>query len=229
MVGLETENGSAKSLMVYLARGLHAAEFPLLSDRQLGLLVVQSLPGAGIWEGSGQPVEFRHGQRVAFAHDGECRHYCMAGLNRHAAIVIYWNTAHLGEVFRQRKYTSLTVEPELLTHILPLGWAHILLTGRIPVAKAPVATLVYDSAPYRNRPVKEFLLEASGECRRSPGERSGPGPLQFRLPWSYGTSEPLVIRATTFRRQAILTWQDWQPQPAAWVSSCRAISSRRRP
>ena len=65
----------------------------------------------------------------------------MAGLNLHAAIVIYWNTAHLGEVFRQRKHTSLTFEPELLTHILPLGWAHILLTGRIPVAKAPIATL----------------------------------------------------------------------------------------
>ena len=71
----------------------------------------------------------------------------MTGLNLLAAFAIYWNTAHLGEVFRQRKHTSLTVEPELLTHILPLGWAHILLTGRIPVAKAPIATLTYDSAP----------------------------------------------------------------------------------
>ena len=128
MVGLETENSSAKSLMVYLARGLHAAEFPPLSDRQLGLLVVQSLPGAGISEGSGQPVEFRHGQRVAFAHDGECRHYCMAGLNRHAAIVIYWitATAHIGKAVRQRKLDGLTVEPELLAHMSPFGWARIL-------------------------------------------------------------------------------------------------------
>ena len=28
-----------------------------------------------------------------------------------------------------RKHAGLTVEPELLAHISPLGWAHILLTG----------------------------------------------------------------------------------------------------
>ena len=59
----------------------------------------------------------------------EGQHYRMAGLNLLAAIVIYWNTAHLGEVVRQRKHAGLTVEPELLAHISPLGWAHILLTG----------------------------------------------------------------------------------------------------
>ena len=63
---------------------MHAAEFPLLSVRQFGLL---------------------------------------------AAIVIYWNTVHLGEAVRQRKRAGLTVEPELLAHISPLGWAHVLLTG----------------------------------------------------------------------------------------------------
>ena len=59
----------------------------------------------------------------------EAQHYRMAGLNLLAAIVIYWNTAHLGEAVRQRKHAGLTVEPELLAHISPLGWAHILLTG----------------------------------------------------------------------------------------------------
>ena len=59
----------------------------------------------------------------------EGQHYRMAGLNLLAAIVIYWNTAHLGEAVRQRKHADLTVEPELLAHISPLGWAHILLTG----------------------------------------------------------------------------------------------------
>ena len=49
----------------------------------------------------------------------------MAGLNLLAAIVIYWNTAHLGEALRQRKHAGLSVEPELLAHISPLGWAHI--------------------------------------------------------------------------------------------------------
>ena len=59
----------------------------------------------------------------------EAQHYRMAGLNLLAAIVIYWNTVHLGEAVRQRKRAGLTVEPELLAHISPLGWAHILLTG----------------------------------------------------------------------------------------------------
>ena len=35
----------------------------------------------------------------------------------------------LGEAVRQRKRAGLTVEPELLAHISPLGWTHILLTG----------------------------------------------------------------------------------------------------
>ena len=59
----------------------------------------------------------------------EGQHYRMAGLNLLAAIVIYWNTVHLGEAVRQRKHAGLTLAPELLAHISPLGWAHILLTG----------------------------------------------------------------------------------------------------
>ena len=53
----------------------------------------------------------------------------MARVSLLAAIVIYWNTAHLYEAVRQQQHASLPVEPELLTHILPLGWARILLTG----------------------------------------------------------------------------------------------------
>ena len=59
----------------------------------------------------------------------EGQHYRMAGLNLLAAIVTHWNTAHISEAVRQRKRAGLTVEPELLAHISPLGWAHILLTG----------------------------------------------------------------------------------------------------
>jgi len=57
------------------------------------------------------------------------QHYCMAKLNLFAAIVICWNTAHLSQAVRQRQHAGLTVEPELLAHISPLGWAHILLAG----------------------------------------------------------------------------------------------------
>ena len=59
----------------------------------------------------------------------EGQYYRMAGLNLLAAIVIYWNTVRLGEAVRQRKRAGLPVEPELLAHISPLGWGHILLTG----------------------------------------------------------------------------------------------------
>ena len=72
--------------------------------------------------------------------------------------------------------------------------------------------------------LKEFLLEASRGVPTFPGERSGPELPQFRWSWSYSASDPLYTWVIAFRRQARLTWQGRQPQPAAWVSSCRAIS-----
>ena len=50
----------------------------------------------------------------------------MNGLNLLAAIVIYWITGHIGKAVRHRKLDGLTVEPELLAHISPFGWACIL-------------------------------------------------------------------------------------------------------
>lgn len=40
-----------------------------------------------------------------------------------------WNTLHLGHAIAERRNEGLDVPPELLAHISPLGWAHILLTG----------------------------------------------------------------------------------------------------
>ncbi|WP_208354634.1 Tn3 family transposase [Pseudaestuariivita rosea] len=57
------------------------------------------------------------------------QHYRMAALNLLATIVIYWNTARLGEAVAERQNDGLPVPPELLAHTSPLGWAHILLTG----------------------------------------------------------------------------------------------------
>ena len=59
----------------------------------------------------------------------EGQHYRMAGLNLLAAIVIRWNTKHLGHAVSARNCASLDCSPQLLSHISPLGWAHILLTG----------------------------------------------------------------------------------------------------
>ena len=88
----------------------------------------------------------------------EGKHYRMAGLNLLAAIVIHWNTVHLSKAARQRKHAGLTVEPEILAYVSPLGWAYILLTGEYRVAKAQISTLAYDSVLYRNRPQLPAVL-----------------------------------------------------------------------
>ena len=59
----------------------------------------------------------------------EGQHYRMAGLNLLAAIIIYWNTARLSDAVAKREAAGLPASEELLAHISPLGWAHILLTG----------------------------------------------------------------------------------------------------
>jgi TnpA family transposase len=59
----------------------------------------------------------------------EGQHFRMAGLNLLAAIIIYWNTLHLGHAVAGRQTAGLSCPPELLAHISPLGWAHIILTG----------------------------------------------------------------------------------------------------
>ena len=59
----------------------------------------------------------------------EGQHFRMAGLNLLAAIIIYWNTKHLGHAVAGRHRAGLDCSPNLLAHISPLGWAHILLTG----------------------------------------------------------------------------------------------------
>lgn len=59
----------------------------------------------------------------------EGQHYRMAGLNLLAAVIICWNTDHLGHAVTARMDDGRDCPPELLSHISPLGWAHILLTG----------------------------------------------------------------------------------------------------
>lgn len=63
------------------------------------------------------------GHAARFDLPSESQYYRMAGLSLAAAIVIDWNTVHLGEAIRPRKHAGLTVDPELLAKISPLGWA----------------------------------------------------------------------------------------------------------
>lgn len=66
----------------------------------------------------------------------EGQHYRMAGLNLLAAIVIYWNTKQLGIAVAARMKEGKDSPDALLSHISPLGWAHILLTGEYRWRKA---------------------------------------------------------------------------------------------
>jgi TnpA family transposase len=59
----------------------------------------------------------------------EAQHFRMVGLNLLAAIIIYWNTKHLGFGASARASAGLPTSTNLLAHISPLGWGHILLTG----------------------------------------------------------------------------------------------------
>jgi len=67
----------------------------------------------------------------------EGQHFRMAGLNLLAAIIIYWNTKHLGQAVAGRRREGLDCSPNLLAHTSPLGWAHILLTGEYRWPKRP--------------------------------------------------------------------------------------------
>ena len=84
-----------------------------------------------------RPIPSRTEERPArIGRQGEVRdrssveqHLRMVEHNPLAAIVIDWDTVRLGDAVRQRQRAGLPVEPNVLAHISPRGWAHILLTG----------------------------------------------------------------------------------------------------
>jgi len=59
----------------------------------------------------------------------ENQHLRMMHLNLLAAIIIYWNTKHLGRIVTHMETQGTCIPPEKLTHLSPLGWEHIILTG----------------------------------------------------------------------------------------------------
>ena len=68
---------------------------------------------------------------------GEGQHYRVAGLNLLAAIIIYWNTWKLGEAVIAKQKAGRETPAEFLTHVSPLGWEHINLTGEYRWPGAP--------------------------------------------------------------------------------------------
>lgn len=67
---------------------------------------------------------------------GEGQHYRIAGLNLLTAIIVYWNTWRLGAVVQQRMQEGWTPSPELLAHVSPQGWEHLILTGEYRFRRA---------------------------------------------------------------------------------------------
>ena len=65
----------------------------------------------------------------------ENQHLRMMHLNLLAAIVIYWNTKHLGHVIDNMRRSGIQIYEEKLSHLSPLGWEHIILTGFLRVVK----------------------------------------------------------------------------------------------
>ena len=75
-------------------------------------------------------AKMKHPERAErFGLPSEGQRHRVAGLNLLVTVVIFWNTFPPGEAVSRRKHASLTVGPELVAHISPLGWACILLTG----------------------------------------------------------------------------------------------------
>lgn len=59
----------------------------------------------------------------------ENQHLRMMHLNLLTAIIIYWNTKHLGRIIQDMKQQGIHPSLEELAHLSPLGWEHIILTG----------------------------------------------------------------------------------------------------
>jgi len=59
----------------------------------------------------------------------ENQHLRMKHLNLLSAIIIYWNTKHLGIIIEGMKQKGIQLPPEKLALLSPLGWEHIILTG----------------------------------------------------------------------------------------------------
>ena len=59
----------------------------------------------------------------------ESQVYRASGLNLLIAAIILWNTRYLEQAFVELERQSVNVAPTIVTHVAPLGWEHIGLTG----------------------------------------------------------------------------------------------------
>jgi hypothetical protein len=55
--------------------------------------------------------------------------YRASGLNLVAAAIILWNTVYVSRAVDQLRAKGHHIHDDLLSHVAPLGWEHISLTG----------------------------------------------------------------------------------------------------
>lgn len=72
-----------------------------------------------------------------------------SGLNLLTAAIILWNTVYLGKAVEQLEAEGRMLPEELLRHVSPLHWEHIILTGEYSW-KFAVATSMQELRPLRN-------------------------------------------------------------------------------
>src|SRR3954467_11244132 len=76
-------------------------------------------------------------RRAVFFHrQGEIRDrtfenqsFRASGLSLITAAIVHWNTVYLDRAVRHLRARGATVPDDLLSHVAPLGWEHITLTG----------------------------------------------------------------------------------------------------
>jgi TnpA family transposase len=72
---------------------------------------------------------FAHKQGRITDRTFENQSYRASGLNLVIAAIVYWNTLYMGRAVEHLRSQGRIVPDELLTHVAPLGWRHISLTG----------------------------------------------------------------------------------------------------
>ena len=52
-----------------------------------------------------------------------------SGLSLLTAAIVHWNTTYLDRAVQHLRAQGVVISNELLSHVAPLGWEHIALTG----------------------------------------------------------------------------------------------------
>jgi len=114
-------------------RALGRIERTLFTLQWLSDPVLRQRSHAGLNKGEASNALRR---AVFFHRQGEIRDrtfenqsFRASGLSLIVAAIVHWNTVYLDRAARQLRAQGATVPDDLLTHVAPLGWEHIGLTG----------------------------------------------------------------------------------------------------